>query len=79
MPINTTTRILRQHIFWVQASTNARIQEVYKSVAKQLWLTGFNDSQAGTLRLVCEWLSDETNGTLLLIVDNADDRHVLLC
>src|SRR5438034_5175976 len=60
------------HIFWVQASTNARIQEVYQSVAKQLLLTGFNGSQAGTLPLVCEWLSDETNGTWLLTVDDMD-------
>ncbi|KAI9869294.1 MAG: hypothetical protein M1813_000083 [Trichoglossum hirsutum] len=61
------------NIFWVHASTATRFGQAYNDVARKLSLPGVKDPKANILQLVYEWLSDEDNGTWLMILDNADD------
>lgn len=60
-------------VFWVHASTQARFKDAYKDLADQLELPGRNDPKANVLRLVGDWLRDETNGRWVMIIDNVDD------
>jgi tetratricopeptide (TPR) repeat protein len=60
-------------VFWVHASTRARFEEAYRDIADQLQLPGRSDPKANLLRLVSDWLRDETNGQWVMIVDNVDD------
>jgi tetratricopeptide (TPR) repeat protein len=60
----------------VQASTKARFEESYRDIADRLDLPRRNNPQVDVLRLVSNWLCDETNGKWVMIVDNADDIEV---
>jgi tetratricopeptide (TPR) repeat protein len=63
----------RTFVFWVHASTQARFEQAYRGLADRLELPGRNDSNADVLRLVSNWLCDESNGPWMMIVDNVDD------
>uniref|UniRef100_A0A4E9E9F7 Uncharacterized protein n=1 Tax=Gibberella zeae TaxID=5518 RepID=A0A4E9E9F7_GIBZA len=65
-------------IFWVHASTPARIVEGFKSIADNIKLMGRNQPTVDILKLVFDWLSNVRNGKWLLILDSADDPDVLL-
>jgi tetratricopeptide (TPR) repeat protein len=60
-------------VFWVHASTPARFEEAYRDIADRLQLPGRDDPKADVLRLVRDWLRDETNGRWVMVVDNVDD------
>ncbi|KAJ4374692.1 hypothetical protein N0V86_007565 [Didymella sp. IMI 355093] len=60
-------------VFWVHASTRARFEEAYRDMAERLQLPGRSDPKANVLRLVSEWLQDETNGRWVMVLDNADN------
>ena len=60
-------------VFWVHASTRARFEEAYKDIADRLQLPERSDPKTDVLRLVSDWLLDETNGQWVMVVDNADD------
>jgi hypothetical protein len=60
-------------VFWVHASTQARFEEAYRGIADRLELPGRNDPKANVLRLVSDWLCNETNGQWMMVVDNVDD------
>ncbi|CAN9459336.1 unnamed protein product [Alternaria sp. RS040] len=60
-------------VFWVHASTRARFKEAYKDIANRLQLPDRDDPKANVLRLVHDWLRDETNGQWVMVVDNVDD------
>lgn len=60
-------------VFWVHASTRARFEEAYKDIADRLQLPERSDPRTNVLRLVSDWLLDETNGQWVMVVDNADD------
>ncbi|KAF1934502.1 hypothetical protein EJ02DRAFT_439797 [Clathrospora elynae] len=60
------------YIFWVHASTPPRFNEAYRGLADRLELSGRLDPKADVLRLVSNWLCDETNGQWTMIVDNVD-------
>jgi tetratricopeptide (TPR) repeat protein len=63
-------------VFWVHASTKARFKEAYRDIADRLDLPGRDKPKADILRLVSNWLCDETNGEWIIILDNADDIKV---
>ncbi|KAF2844063.1 hypothetical protein T440DRAFT_60135 [Plenodomus tracheiphilus IPT5] len=65
-------------VFWVHASTRARVEEAYRDIADRLDLPGKNDPKANVLRLVSDWLRDETNGRWLMVVDNVDNMETYL-
>jgi tetratricopeptide (TPR) repeat protein len=60
-------------VFWVHASTPTRFEEAYRNIADRLDLLGRSDPKANVLRLVSDWLRDETNGRWVMVVDNVDD------
>ncbi|KAI3326475.1 hypothetical protein HD806DRAFT_408973 [Xylariaceae sp. AK1471] len=60
-------------VFWVHASTAARVEEAYRGIADRLSLPGRHDPNANVCQLVSNWLCDERNGRWVLILDNADD------
>jgi tetratricopeptide (TPR) repeat protein len=60
-------------VFWVHASTKARFEEAYRDIADRLELPGRQNPKADVLRLVRNWLCDETNGQWTMILDNVDD------
>src|SRR5947209_5150110 len=63
-------------VFWVHASSAARVEQAYREIATKVNLPGCDDPKVNILRLVLNWLSDEQNGTWLMILDNADDSDV---
>ncbi|KAF1812000.1 hypothetical protein P152DRAFT_507770 [Eremomyces bilateralis CBS 781.70] len=60
-------------IFWVYASTKARFEEAYRDIADRLELPGRENPKADILRLVRNWLCEETNGQWTMVLDNVDD------
>jgi tetratricopeptide (TPR) repeat protein len=60
----------------VHGANKARFEAAYQDIARTLRLPGFDDSKTDTLKLVCDWLSDEENGSWLMVLDNADDADV---
>jgi hypothetical protein len=62
-------------VFWVHASTRARFEEAYRDIADQLQLPGRSDPKANVLKLVSDWLRDETNGRWVMVLDNVDEAE----
>ena len=63
-------------MFWVHAGTQARFKEGYTRIAEATRMDGWDNPKADLLRLVRNWLCDESNGRWVMIVDNADDSGV---
>ena len=63
-------------VFWVHAGTQARFEEGYRRIAEMTRMEGWDNPKANVLRLVRNWLCDESNGQWVMIVDNADDSGV---
>lgn len=63
------------HVFWIYASTISRIYQAYKAMAMKMCLPGWDDPSIDIIQLVSTWLSDETHGPWLLVLDNADDME----
>ncbi|KAI4231138.1 MAG: hypothetical protein L6R40_007830 [Gallowayella cf. fulva] len=64
-------------VFWIHASSKARIEEGYRRIAEATRLSGWDDPKVDILQRVRAWLCDESNGSWVTIVDNADDSSVL--
>ena len=69
---------LESHVFWVHGGSRSRFETDYRNIARLLDLPGREDPDVDILRLVTDWLSDEANGSWLVILDNADDRDLWL-
>ena len=63
-------------IFWVSASSAARFEQSYRSIAITAKIPGMEDPKSDVLHLVNQWLSGEESGAWLLILDNADDAQL---
>ena len=68
----------RTFVFWVHASTRARFEEAYRDLADRLELPGRLDAKADVLRLVKNWLCNETNGQWIIVLDNVDDVEMFI-
>lgn len=64
------------HIFWVHGGSRARFERGYQEIARTIGLPNLDDPTTDTLQLVCNWLSDEVNGSWLMVLDNADDAEI---
>ncbi|KAH8719384.1 hypothetical protein GQ44DRAFT_623397 [Phaeosphaeriaceae sp. PMI808] len=64
-------------IFWVHSSTAARFSQSYREVADALRIEGRDEPKVDILKLVCDHLSDEKNGSWLMVLDNADGQAFL--
>ncbi|RYP63778.1 hypothetical protein DL771_009111 [Monosporascus sp. 5C6A] len=65
-------------VFWVHASTKTRFEEAYRDLADRLELPRRHDPKVDVLRLVSNWLCDETNGRWTMVLDNVDDVETFL-
>ncbi|KAK7425600.1 hypothetical protein QQZ08_007923 [Neonectria magnoliae] len=76
--INYALRHQKRHpdtsIFWVQATTAARFSQSYREIAEALKIDGRDEPKVDILKLVYDYLSDESHGPWLIVLDNADDR-----
>jgi hypothetical protein len=77
MAIQYSHRLKHQYpdtwVFWVHASNAARFKLAYRKIATRAEIPGREDPRVDILRLVYDWLDDETNSRWLVILDNADD------
>ena len=64
-------------MFWIHASSKARIEEGYRRIAEATRVFGWDDPKVDILQVVRTWLCDESNGRWVTIVDNADNLKVL--
>ena len=60
----------------MHAGTQARFEEGYQRIAEAADIDDRHDPKANILRLVRNWLCDESKGRWLIIVDNADDSEL---
>ncbi|RDW59090.1 hypothetical protein BP5796_12014 [Coleophoma crateriformis] len=65
-------------IFWVSSFTAERFQESYREIARALQIPSADDLEKDMLEPVRRKLTAEDRGKWLMIVDNVDDRNVLL-
>ncbi|KAH7459901.1 hypothetical protein FOMA001_g19846 [Fusarium oxysporum f. sp. matthiolae] len=65
-------------VFWVRASTQARVIEGFKSIADNVKLVGRDCPDTDVLQLVFDWLSNVRNGKWFLVLDSADNSDVLI-
>ena len=61
---------------WVHCGSVARFDQGYKEIARKLKLPGIQGPETDIFNDVYEWLSDEDNGSWLLVLDNADDQEI---
>ncbi|KAI1149240.1 P-loop containing nucleoside triphosphate hydrolase protein [Nemania diffusa] len=62
--------------FWIHASTHARVEEGFKSIADAVRIRGRDQAGANLIPLVSQWLKDEQHGQWIMILDSADDINV---
>ncbi|TVY64167.1 Calcium-independent phospholipase A2-gamma, partial [Lachnellula suecica] len=60
-------------IFWVPAMSIETVQQAYLQIGRVLHIPGIDEKGADIKKLVQDYLSQESSGEWLLIVDNADD------
>lgn len=65
-------------VFWVHCGNKARFEAAYHEIARTLKVPGYEHSDCNPLQPLSDWLSDERNGSWLMILDNADDAEVWL-
>ncbi|PYH43058.1 FabD/lysophospholipase-like protein [Aspergillus saccharolyticus JOP 1030-1] len=66
-------RVRKQYaVFWIPVNSLANLQTAFQKVAEKLRLPGCTDKGANTIELVQAFLSDESIGQWLLVLDNAD-------
>jgi hypothetical protein len=63
-------------VFWVHASNPARFEEGYRKITERVKPPGWDEPKSDILPIVSNWLSDESNGTWTMVVDNADDINM---
>ncbi|RFU73424.1 kinesin light chain [Trichoderma arundinaceum] len=65
-------------VFWVPTVNAASFEKAYRDIGKQLQIARIDEDNADVKRLVQTALSEESSGSWLMVVDNADDE-ALLC
>ena len=73
----TRERLPKTSIFWVHASNAARFEQSYQQIADNVKIPGWRDPKANILKLVRDWLQNETRGKWVLILDNIDNADFL--
>ncbi|EHK25616.1 uncharacterized protein TRIVIDRAFT_134921, partial [Trichoderma virens Gv29-8] len=64
-------------IFWVPAIDVATFENAYRDIGRLLQVKGAGEDKADIKRLVNTTLSEESSGSWLLVIDNADDIELL--
>lgn len=63
-------------VFWVHAATQERFIEGFQKIADTIKMDGWNEPKVNVMRLVRTWLCEKSNGSWVMVVDNADDASV---
>jgi len=64
-------------IFWVPAISIESFEQAFLRIAKELQIPGLEDERVDLKQIVKDFLSQESAGQWLLILDNADDVEIL--
>ncbi|RMZ85744.1 hypothetical protein DV737_g411, partial [Chaetothyriales sp. CBS 132003] len=64
-------------VFWVPAVDLASFENAYRDIGRKLQVPGIEDDKADMKSLVKNTMSQESCGSWLLIIDNADDVKLL--
>ncbi|OAQ69057.1 kinesin light [Pochonia chlamydosporia 170] len=74
-------RVHKEHpdcsIFWVPAVDVNTFENAYRDIGRQMKIAGIDEDKADVKQLVKTALSDDSSGSWLLVVDNADDITLL--
>ncbi|OCK72799.1 hypothetical protein K432DRAFT_430890, partial [Lepidopterella palustris CBS 459.81] len=65
-------------VFWVSATNTENVQQAYLEIAQQLRIPRSEDKKEDVRELVQHYLSQESTGQWLLVLDNADDLDMWL-
>jgi hypothetical protein len=60
-------------VIWIPATNLDSLHQAYVDTARQLGIYGGEDGHADVKKLVQEYLSKDSTGTWILVIDNADD------
>ncbi|KAF2687117.1 hypothetical protein K458DRAFT_385938 [Lentithecium fluviatile CBS 122367] len=63
-------------VFWVHAGSTTKLEEGYRAIARAVGLEDWEQKETDIFRAVYDWLSNERNGSWIMILDNADDLNV---
>jgi tetratricopeptide (TPR) repeat protein len=63
-------------VFWIPATNAESLQQAFEVIGQQLGVPGIEEEQADAKRLVQNYLSRDSAGQWLLIVDNVDDLKI---
>lgn len=63
-------------MFWVHASAKDRFRQAYKTIATKCEIPGHDDPDKDILKLVHDYLKNNTDRPWVLIIDNADDKEL---
>jgi hypothetical protein len=64
------------NIFWVHGGNRARFEGAYEEIVTTIGIPSFKKINGNPLQLVSDWLNDESNGSWLMVLDNADDANL---
>lgn len=60
-------------VIWIPATSKESLEQAYLNAARLLGIPGWEDEKADIKKLVQEYLSGDSAGQWLLVIDNADD------
>jgi hypothetical protein len=58
------------------AVTRPDLKGAYEEIATTIGIPCFDETKGNSLQLLSDWLSDESNGSWLMVLDNADDANL---
>ncbi|KAL1989597.1 hypothetical protein VTN49DRAFT_6794 [Thermomyces lanuginosus] len=78
--LETAFRVRDKHpdrsIFWVSAIDTISFRDAYRNIGQMLEIDGIDEEEADVEKLVKKTLSNESTGSWLLIIDNADSADL---
>lgn len=60
-------------VIWIPATSKESLEQAFLNAARQLGIPGSEDDKADAKKLVQDYLSGDSAGRWLLVIDNADD------
>jgi len=64
-------------VFWISATSTTSFEKGFRDIGQALQIPGINEDKADVKLLVKTFLSRESSGRWLLIIDNADDIEMV--
>ena len=65
-------------VFWVATDTLSKFEQAYANIARKLSLPLWEDPKTDHLPLVANYLADKIQHPWIMVLDNADDLHMLI-